>query len=176
MIYVGSPGQKDALDRIVTIVSSLPEEIGVRFEIVGLNRNQFLVSYKYEKEISNRIHFNGRLSHSDSLKMLFDADFQIFIKEDNITTRAGFPTKFVESISAGVPVLTNLTSNIGDYLAAGVNGYPLDATNDETLRISLIKVLSLPKETMDNLKRSIDRYLFDFRRFIPQIKQFVDNL
>lgn len=176
LTYAGSPGHKDSLDRLVSIIGSLPGEFNVRFEIVGLNREQFITVYNYEFKLSNAIHFNGRLPHSEALRHLVTSDFQIFVREDNITTKAGFPTKFVESISAGVPVLTNLTSNIGDYLTAGVNGYPLDATNDETLKASLIKVLSLPRETKDTLKKSIDRGTFDFRRYIPQFKQFVDCL
>lgn len=176
LTYAGSPGHKDALDRLVRIVEDLPEEISVRFEIVGLNQEQFLKAYYYEQELSNRVHFNGRLPHRDTLKLLSESDFQIFIREDNITTKAGFPTKFVESISAGVPVLTNLTSNIGDYLSEGLNGYPLDVTSDETLKASLLRVLRQPREEINNLKKSINRGTFDFRNYVLSIKNFIDNI
>ena len=176
LAYAGSPGHKDALDRLVRIVEELPNEIIVRFEIVGMNREQFLKAYNYEQEISKRVNFNGRMPHKDTLKLLSESDFQIFIREDNVTTRAGFPTKFVESISAGVPVLTNLTSNIGDYLSEGVNGYPLDVTNDETLKTSLLRVLKQPRDEMDRLKKSIDRETFDYRNYVPAIKQFIENI
>ena len=33
-------------------------------------------------------------------------------RDTNIVTKAGFPTKFVESITCGIPVLTNKNSNI----------------------------------------------------------------
>lgn len=36
---------------------------------------------------------------------------------------AGFPTKFVESITAGTPVLTNQTSDLADYLVEGEIGF-----------------------------------------------------
>lgn len=176
LTYAGSPGHKDALDKLVCIVSSLPEELKVRFEIVGLDKQQFINAYQYKDSISERVHFNGRLPHEDTLRLLSKSDFQIFIREDNITTRAGFPTKFVESISAGVPVLTNLTSNIGDYLSEGVNGYPLDVTNDETLITSLLRVLKQPRDEMDRLKKSIDRETFDYRNYVPAIKQFIENI
>lgn len=176
LTYAGSPGHKDALDRLVKIVTDLPEEISVRFEIVGLNREQFLKAYNFEHDLNKRVHFNGRIPHKETLKILSESDFQIFIREDNITTKAGFPTKFVESISAGVPVLTNLTSNIGDYLSEGVNGYPLDVTNDETLKASLLRVLRQPREEINNLKKSINRGTFDFRNYVPSIKNFIDNI
>lgn len=176
LTYAGSPGHKDALDKLVCIVSSLPEELKVRFEIVGLDKQQFINAYQYKDSISERVHFNGRLPHEDTLRLLSKSDFQIFIREDNITTKAGFPTKFVESISAGVPVLTNLTSNIGDYLSAGVNGYPLDVTNDETLKASLLRVLEQTREAINDLKKSIDREIFDYRKYVPEIKRFIENI
>lgn len=176
LIYTGSPGHKDALDQIVSTVSSLPEELKVRFEIVGLNQEQFMNAYNHVREISGRIHFNGRLSHAETLKLLFTSDFQVFIRNDNIATKAGFPTKFVESITAGVPVLTNLTSNIGDFLSEGVNGFPLDFTSNETLYASLLRVLRLSRESIDAVKKSIDRRTFDYRNYIEQIKHFLDLL
>ena len=176
LTYAGSPGHKDALDRLVRIVEGLPEEIAVKFEIVGLNREQFLSAYHYEAEPGSRVHFNGRLPHRDTLKLISESDFQIFIREDNITTKAGFPTKFVESISAGVPVLTNLTSNMGDYLSEGENGFPLDVTSDETLKASLLRVLTQSRESIYELKQSIDRRTFDYRNYVPSIKQFIENI
>ncbi len=176
LTYAGSPGHKDALDRLVRIVEGLPEDIAVRFEIVGLNSEHFLSAYHYETEPGSRVHFNGRLPHRDTLKLLSESDFQIFIREDNITTKAGFPTKFVESISAGVPVLTNLTSNIGDYLSAGVNGFPLDVTSDETLKASLLRVLMQSRESITELKESIDRRMFDYHNYVQSIIQFIENI
>lgn len=176
LTYAGSPGHKDALNRLVTIFEGLPESIRLRFEIIGLNRDQFLRLYEYKKELSSRVHFHGRLPHEKTLSLLSSSDFQIFIREDNLTTKAGFPTKFVESISAGVPVLTNLTSNIGDYLTDGVNGYPLDVTSDELLRNSLLRVLTLPRDSIEGVKRSIDRETFDYRRYVSEIKHFIDHL
>lgn len=176
LTYTGSPGHKDVLDRLVRIVSDLPNEILVRFEIVGLSREQFMNAYNYEQDIGDRVHFNGRMSHKDTLKLLSESDFQLFIREDSITTKAGFPTKFVESISAGVPVLTNLTSNICDYLSEGVNGYPLDATDDDLLKASLLRVLKQSREAINNLKNSIDRGTFDYRNYVTVMKQFIESI
>lgn len=176
LTYAGSPGHKDALDRLVSIVSELAEHFRIRFEVIGLNREQFIKVYDYKREISKSIHFNGRLSHEDTLKLLSSSDFQIFIREDNITTKAGFPTKFVESISAGVPVLTNLTSNIGDYLSTGLNGYPLDVTSDDALKLSLVSVFQQSRESINAVKHRINRNTFDYRNYISQIQQFLNQL
>ena len=91
-------------------------------------------------------------------------------------TTAGFPTKFVESISAGVPVLTNLTSNLSDYLRDGANGFVLQNENDNALRDSIDKVLSLSREEIDAIRASIDRSTFDYRRYVPKVSEFLSDI
>lgn len=176
LIYAGSPGHKDRLDVLVRILSRIAETMPLNFDIVGLDEGQFRKTYGYEGDVPKGIHFHGRLSHDNTLGMLKKSDFQIFIREDNLTTRAGFPTKFVESITAGVPVLTNLTSNIGDYLVAGINGYPLDASSENTLYDSLLSVLQQSRSEIIGMKQSMDRDMFDYRNYVPQIKDFIDKL
>ena len=176
LVYAGSPGYKDRLDIIINIMKDLLYSIPLRFDVIGLTKEQFVKLYSYSEKIPNNVCFKGRLPHQSVLKELALADFQLFVRDDNLTTRAGFPTKFVESISAGVPVMTNLTSNIGDYLKDGVNGYILDASNADTLKKSLSSVLSLPRGVHKSIKSSIDRATFDYRRYVPQIKSFIDSL
>ncbi len=42
---------------------------------------------------------------------------------------AGFPTKFVESLGAGCPVITNYTSDLDLYLKNGFNGFVVKDLN-----------------------------------------------
>ena len=177
LTYAGSPGHKDCLDRVVSTISDLAAKYEVRLEIIGIDEQQFKTIFDYSGDVSHaNIDFHGRLSHEEALKRLMASDFQIFIRDNNLTTEAGFPTKFVESITAGVPVLANLTSNLGDYLQQGKNGFPIDASTDETLKSSLERVLSLPKEELLKVRKEINRDLFDYRCYIPQVKEFLEQL
>ena len=176
LTYAGSPGSKDRLDVLVNIISEIKGDVSVLFNIIGLDKEQFITLYSYDKEIPENVFFLGRMPHNKTLDTLFKSDYQVFIREDNITTRAGFPTKFVESITAGVPVLTNLTSNVGDYLSNGVNGFLLDTTTDERLKDSLLSVLKLPKEQRSRVKNAIDRETFDYRHYLSQFKDFIESL
>ena len=175
LVYAGSPGHKDRLDTIVNVISKSNKR-NIAFSIIGIDEQQFRELYHFQESIPVSVSFKGRLSHADTLKELKTSDFQIFVREDNITTRAGFPTKFVESISAGIPVLTNLTSNIGDYLSDGNNGFVLDVSSEKSLIISLEKVFALSNEEILNVKQSIDRKTFDYHRYIPQMKEFIETL
>ena len=44
---------------------------------------------------------------------------------------AGFPTKVVESLALGTPVITNLTSDLGFCVFDGRNGVILDARSEQ---------------------------------------------
>jgi glycosyltransferase involved in cell wall biosynthesis len=58
-----------------------------------------------------------------ALNEINKAEYVVFIRDVNLTNVAGFPTKFVEAISCGTPVLSNSTSNIDEYLITGKTGF-----------------------------------------------------
>lgn len=176
LIYAGSPGHKDWLDKIVSIVSAERFRDRVSMEVIGLDIGQFASLYSYSEPVPDNIHFEGRLPHPEVIRRLKDSDFQVFIRENNLMTTAGFPTKFVESISAGIPVLTNLSSNIGDYLADGVNGFILNNENENTLRESLERVLAMSREEIEIVKNKIDRSVFDYRGYVPGMSSFLSSI
>ena len=176
LIYAGSPGHKDWLDKVVSIVSAERFRDRVSMEVIGLDDNQFKSLYSYSEPVPGNIHFAGRLPHPEVIRRLKGSDFQIFIREDNLMTTAGFPTKFVESISAGVPVLTNLTSNLSDYLRDGANGFVLQNENENALRESIDRVLSLSREEIDAIRKSVDRSTFDYRRYVPKVSEFLSDI
>lgn len=175
LVYAGSPGHKDRLDSIVRAISQ-PTKRPLIFTIFGISKDQFVQLYSYNEQIPDYVVFRGHVSHDEVLAELKKADFQIFVRDNTLTTRAGFPTKFVESLSVGIPVLTNLTSNIGDYLSNGKNGYVLDATSDQTLHSSIEKVLNLSNKEIEVVKASIDRTTFDFRNYVISMISFLDTL
>ena len=148
------------------------------FDIIGITEKQYNSLYQKENipSYSDFVKFHGRLTHEQVIKMLQKADLQIFLRENNVSTLAGFPTKFVETISAGTIVLTNASSNIKDYMFEGENSYELDISNKDTLVNSLITPLSLTKSELAKKSKNIDTYMFDYKNFIEQTKQFLKIL
>jgi glycosyltransferase involved in cell wall biosynthesis len=65
---------------------------------------------------------------------------------------AGFPTKFVEAITCGIPVVTNNTSDLQFYLKEGVNGYFLGYTK-ESISKKIKVMLNLDKNKLSDLKK-----------------------
>lgn len=146
LIYAGSVGPaatKDRLDIIIRIVNSLS---GVQLDIVGLTEEQYNSVFGNKISIGKNIVFHGRVSHTEAVKLVCDADFQLLIRENTLKNKAGFPTKFVESLSCCTPVIATISSNICDYLQDGVNGFIV--TKEQPLEevIKKAKVLSVEEK------------------------------
>lgn len=180
LIYAGSPGSgnKDRLDIIINSIMKIRRElnINISMDIIGLNKEKYDTIYKTNLITPSYIHFLGRLQHLEVVKRLHCSDFQIFIRECNLANIAGFPTKFVESVTSGVLVLTNYSSDLEQFLKEGINGFPLDISSEKALIESLSKVLLFSKEQISALKEKGDSTIFDYRKFIPQTKCFIESL
>lgn len=121
-VYSGVPGagkEKDKLGEIIEAFASLDEKYDYQFTIVGLTQDQFIKSFPECKEafdcINKHLSFKGRVSHQESIKSLFKADYCIFIRDRNRKNMAGFPTKFVECCTSGINIIANDVSDISRY-------------------------------------------------------------
>ncbi|MBL4680825.1 MAG: glycosyltransferase [Pseudomonadales bacterium] len=129
-VYSGSPGvglYKDRLPLMIEALTVLARE-GHLFDctIAGLTEAQYLAVVPQHRdclrEIGDQVRFLGRISHTESITLVRNADFSVFFRETNRMSSTGFPTKFVEATTLGVPVISNATSDIPRYLRDGVNG------------------------------------------------------
>lgn len=132
-IYCGSPENKDLLPIILQAFSSLGEKAkanNIHLNVVGVD-NEWALKHNVASIDNSVISFQGR----QNKQFVFDAyslsDYSILIRDENKTfAKAGFPTKISESMVLGVTPITNLTSNLSDYLNENnsiiVNGYDVD--------------------------------------------------
>ena len=182
IIYAGSPfsksensNAKDRLDNIIEILADVvKEKEKFEFNIIGITKKDFVDFYPECKSALNKlgehINFKGRIPHKEVIKEVKQNDFFFFIRDNTRVSKAGFPTKFVEAISCGIPVLTNKTSDLENYLIEGKNGYWVDPEN---LHKSLLACLTIKKEKIQKMKKfcssydrfHIDNYTNDFNKF-----------
>ncbi len=121
--------------------------------------------------------FHGKLSHARCIEIIRQADFQIFLREDNLVTRAGFPTKLVESFACGTPVITNLTSNIGDYLEDGRNAVIVPEVSQESLQQVLSRVQDMSREQIWGMKQHCkNTRVFDYHSQVDQFQNFMETM
>ena len=78
------------------------------------------------KQLGNRVQFHGMVPNAIAIEKICKVDFTVLIRDKKRATMSGFPTKVSESISCGIPVLTNDTSDIKMYVKSGENGFVMD--------------------------------------------------
>lgn len=163
LVYAGNAGfgVKDRLDIIVRAVVKYPN---MQLDIIGMTQDNYVLGYGPLPEGCNNIIFYGRVSHTKAIKAVQDADFQFLIRDSNRKNNAGFPTKFVESMACCTPIIATFTSNIGDYLRDGENGFGVDyarSLDDVLLHISQLSSSEIVKmkEACRNLRA------FDYREY-----------
>ena len=148
--------------------------------IIGVTLDQVLAFYpnlqlKIEALTSN-ITFYGRREHTFVLDILKNADYSIFYREKTLTNTAGFPTKFVEAISASTAVITNNTSNISDYLVEGKNSFLLPDNNTKIIVEVLHEILNLSLEKKNEIEVYTNNNceIFDYKNYLKKIKDLLN--
>jgi len=105
------------------------------------------------------------MSHKVTIDYIKQANFSIIIRDTNRVTLAGFPTKFVESIACGTPVITNENSDIGDYIKN--NGV---IVNESNLYEELLRIFE------NEYNYNIEKDLFDYRKYIEKMSNFFKEI
>ncbi|MDT9702077.1 glycosyltransferase, partial [Streptomyces sp. P17] len=119
---------------------------------------------------------HGLVSAESAANLVKNSDFSIIIRPDIRSVQAGFPTKFVESLSVGTPVIANLTSDLGVYLKHGINGY---ICKDDSIG-SLVDVLISSINNNDlyamrtNARETAEKY-FDVSVYSAHMKRIIES-
>lgn len=163
-IYAGSPDSiKERLDLIIESFNDIANVKSVKLHVVGITEKEFRQEYKWVDNINRNVVFWGRVSHERAVELVCKADWAIIIRDQNLVTTAGFPTKVAEAISCGVPVLANDFSNIFEYL---------DDNNSIQAELPGMKE-SMLKACEKRI--SPDRTLFDYHRYIIKFQELFDS-
>ncbi len=179
--YVGSPGagKKDRLDLIIGSLSQIKEEApGFVFQIIGISESEYNMSFPKQpipENIKDQVSFLGRMEHADAIEKLKSTDFSIFLRNNNLVNTAGFPTKFVESINLGIPVLTNNTSDLADYLINGKSGFILDISTPERLNNTLRNAILTDSELIFEMKKYCEsNFSFHYQEYRDKTNEFLN--
>lgn len=163
LVYAGSigAGNKERLDYIVNAVCKVKS---LKLLVVGLTEEQYVNAYGSIPEGCTNVEFKGRVSHIEAVNIVCQSDFQMLIRENTLKNKAGFPTKFVESMSCCTPLIATLSSNIGDYLVDGKNGFIVEDMN--SLQSVLEKLSKLSNEEVIEMKENCRKFIgFDYRSY-----------
>lgn len=170
--YCGIPGKKERLDLFINVLSSDGfKNYNFRFNIVGITEVNFKGLYPNVIDLyfGDKIFFYGLVSHDKALEIMKNSNFGIILREKTRTNNAGFPTKFVEYSSLGVPVIISCFSDVEDYIT------------DTDILINEVDFKQIT-EALQNIfsnkmiKQKKDSNLFNYKNFTKNFKVFFDEI
>ncbi len=180
-VYSGNPGFKGSKDRVDWCVHAFaknaPEH--AKFDIFGISKNDFIALYpEYEQDtVDSRITFHGFCDNKTCLEAIARADFSLFARMITQATLAGFPTKFSECLTMGVPSVTTPTSDLASYIINGENGFiSKEATYDsfeKTFKESCQVTGEQITEIHKNCKKNKS---LDCMSYVEKLGNYFDNL
>lgn len=170
--FAGSIANKESLDQIVNAFDLLKEQKAY-LRIVGLDKDMFVSSYPDCKAVidrnDDRICFMGRLSHEETVKYVLSCNCYIFIRESTRRNNAGFPTKFVEAYSCGIPIITTDVSDVKKYSDKCDRVVLLENTSVNGILVAMNNILN--KHIFDKDNKELDK-TFDYRNYVEESRNW----
>ena len=183
LIYAGTPAKKDCVHSVINAVNTLASEgKAIRFIILGATREAYMKQQGNEVRttfLHENVIFLGRVSQDLIPAYYKKADFMVLLREPNRKSMAGFPTKFAESMTAGVPVITNATSDLSQYVVNAKTGFLVRGYDYESILDTLKNsVLILHKSDINEMKTCVRNAnsAFDWHCRIADFEKFIANL
>jgi glycosyltransferase involved in cell wall biosynthesis len=179
LVYAGSPGRKELFSEIVGGVQAARKRgIDVVFRVVGVTEPQLALYFaRLGRGFDlDGVECYGRVPRERALEIVESSDFSVIVRPQERFANAGFPTKFVESLSLGVPVMANDTSDIGDYLRDGRDGYLLEQPTAAAVERAILRAVQLAPEEKTRMRGTAlarASECFDYRHYASALADFV---
>ena len=158
--FAGTISNKEALDIIITAFNHIKVK-NICLRIIGLTKQDVQQMYPDLGEVADNpcLIFMGLLSHEETVKYVQKCDCYIFLRYDNSRNQAGFPTKFAEAYSCGVPIISTDVSDIKEYMNLNDDGVLLESIQQADITDAMSNIIAAK---LDNKELRKD---FDYRNY-----------
>lgn len=168
IVYAGSPTKsKERLDLIVEALAHYLKDKRIVLNVYGLTEEQFRQVYPRTLIPETGVVFHGRVAHEVAIEAVKQANYTIIVRDKTRVNIAGFPTKFVESVTSGTPVICNQNSDLEKYVERYACGVIVD---EACLSDGIGRALDWYQAF------NFDRWVFDFRKYAPQARAFFQSI
>jgi len=180
LTYAGTPGRKDLLETIIRgFLIADPE--GERFELrlVGPTTADLVTMKALQDGIPHHIRPLGRLAHEETVELIRLSHFVPLLRPDARYAHAGFPTKVVEGLAVGTPVICNLTSDLHRYVRDTATGLVVERPDPEAFASALDRASCLAPSTYQAMRRTarrVARESFDYREYSAPLGDFFSRV
>jgi glycosyltransferase involved in cell wall biosynthesis len=161
----------------------LAKKEGLRISIayVGSTREQLeavLPRVTLLDELGDSVTFHGRVPSENLPDILAQADYMVLLREDARWSKACFPSKVPEFLALGIPVICNLTSDLGSYLEDGHEAFFVNGLTEQDFLVSLRRAVDAGGETRKKMgvwARKRAEESFDLQCFSKPLGEFIIN-
>ena len=184
LAYAGVPWGKDDIVTVMQAMASLPllERERIELRLFGVTDEDVRMHLGKEPAvcamIGKQIRCFGRVAHETVREELSKADFTVLFRKSTRKNAAGFPTKLGESMAAGVPVIANLTSDIGLYLHDSEEGFVCEECSVKACARVLQRGLCLTEDAKRYMRSRARKQAwesFDYTRYIEALHSFIEE-
>lgn len=184
LAFVGTAGKKDLICNAIKGLKLLGSDaLQFSLMIVGPTheeiRRNLGADGRYLDELSQSITVLGRIDHRSALSYIGQSHFTILLRPELRFARAGFPTKLVESLAMGVPVIGNPVGDVGQYLADTIEGIILPDASPHSFASGLRRTLALSRNELAQMRLSCKKRAvasFDCLGWSGPFKRFLENV
>lgn len=177
-VYAGSPGRKDNINVLMEALKQMPFQLfeKARFHFIGLSKEDVDCLPLLDKFCT----FYGRKSYDETIEIVKKCDFSFLFRDaDAVYAKAGFPTKSVESLNYGIPLICNYSSDLKDYLVDGQNAIIVDTVDAQNIAKSIENVLQLSRHEialMQQHAKQTARTSFHYQNHLEELQVFLENV
>lgn len=184
LFYAGTAARKDNLAIALHALASLSEDqrSRIQFTIAGPTRDEvvrLIGSAETSLRLRDSVNVLGRISREDVLRWLSESHFTVLVRPTSRYSNAGFPSKIPESLAAGTPPITNITSDLGHYLRDGENSIVVKEYSNEAVRDAFARALAMTPEQWTRMSASARRLacdVFDFANWTDGMKEYLRSV
>lgn len=180
LIYCGNlSGDKDTVAPVIKAIENINDKcVYFTLDIVGVTQQD------YERKTGDKINnsavkFYGRMPHKKAVEVLKKSDITILLRQRKKYAKAGFSTKFAESMLCGIPVLCTSVGGADLCIRDMTNGFLLQSNSVNDVEDKLRKILSLKVEDMEKIKNETFDYAkkhFTIESKYEIIDEFFDEI
>lgn len=180
LVYAGSlGGNKDSILPVVKVVHRLNQgKNRILLSLVGLSEATVSVASGIHELNKSGIKCYGRVSHDVANSIVTTADFSFLLRENKRYAKAGFSTKFAESMMCGVPVICTQVGGADDILKDGYDGFLLKDNSEQTIESVIKHLLDMSSDDILTIKQNAYATgvkMFLSQNYVSKIQKFFEK-
>lgn len=182
--YLGSLGLRDGpFEMTAAIRNVLEKGLAAKFTIVGssgVTGTALKVRQMCEKDalLRDKVEFLGRVSDDEVTRRLGTADVLLFVRPDDLTARAAFPTRLPEYLVSGTPVIAAGVGDIPIYLRDGVDAMVVKPCTAENIAGKIESLMKMPDRGLAIGRSGFERAseCFNYKARTAEIARFIEKV